>query len=236
MNSLAHEVYEHVRKKEWGKALILFDELLSKCTENTSREQFINYLLGRSECCINLCKYEFAVQDCRRIISLLNGIESVSNVGAEARQRLLQSLIKLKLFDAAESATLDWIATCKTIPNNYEQISMLQQVQAALHLFAKQHRSNPAVGPEIWHEANGTMHPVSNGLFEHKLYPHQQGSSSAMEPVQQKVDVFNQMKTLHTPNGTPLLPNGQPVLGNIRSISNLLFEKFCMTFYLNNNR
>lgn len=102
MTDLEAEAHELVRRKDWVRAIEIYDQLLggSNATKqpiNISRERVVACLLGRSECCLELGRHEAVVSDCRRIIKLLaDGNEH--NNSARARRRLVHALFSLRRF------------------------------------------------------------------------------------------------------------------------------------------
>lgn len=98
MTETEAQAHELVRRKEWIRAVEIYDQLLSTgLNKNISKERVVACLLGRSECCLELGKHEVVVADCRRIIKLLaDGNEN--NTGARARRRLVHALFSLRRF------------------------------------------------------------------------------------------------------------------------------------------
>lgn len=99
MTETEAEAHELVRRKEWSRAVDLYDELLGNGAlgKNISKERVVACLLGRSECCLELGRHEAVVADCRRIIKLLaDGHEN--STGARARRRLVHALYSLRRF------------------------------------------------------------------------------------------------------------------------------------------
>lgn len=92
------QAHELVRRKEWQRAIELYDKVLSQTiSKNNSKERIVACLLGRSECCLELGRHEAVVADCRKIIKLLaDGNEN--NNGARARKRLVYALFSLRRF------------------------------------------------------------------------------------------------------------------------------------------
>lgn len=98
MTETEAEAHDLVRRKEWARAIELYDQLLgSGLGKHISKERVVACLLGRSECCLELGRHEAVVSDCRRIIKLLaDGNEN--NSGARARRRLVHALFSLRRF------------------------------------------------------------------------------------------------------------------------------------------
>lgn len=98
MTETEAQAHELVRRKEWLRALELYDQLLqSGLNKQISKERVVACLLGRSECCLELGRHELVVSDCRKIIKLLaDGNES--NTGTRARRRLVHALFSLRRF------------------------------------------------------------------------------------------------------------------------------------------
>lgn len=86
---------EFLRKKEWARAAELYNQLL--INKQVTKSQMVAYLLGRSECFLELGQHEAVVADCRRIIKLLaDKIEDIN--GSRARKRLVHALFSLRRF------------------------------------------------------------------------------------------------------------------------------------------
>lgn len=95
MEALAHEL---VTKKEWSRAVDIYDQLLRHVNmKYVSKERVVACLLGRSECCLELGRHETVVDDCRRAIQLLAG-RNDNNAGACARRFLVHALFTLRRF------------------------------------------------------------------------------------------------------------------------------------------
>lgn len=136
MNEVESQAQELLRHKEWLSALGLFDQLLGyAAVKGTSKERLVGYLLGRSECCLELGRHEAVVSDCRKIIKLLGGVESGNNCGARARRRLVHALFTLRRFAEAEAATAEWIASSGGMTStNSEAVKMLERVRIGLQM------------------------------------------------------------------------------------------------------
>lgn len=136
MNEVESQAQELLRHKDWIPALSLFDQLLAHAvTKGTSKDRIVSFLLGRSECCLELGRHEAVVSDCRRIIKLLAGVDGASNNGARARRRLVHALFTLHRFAEAESAAAEWIASSGGVTsNNPEAVKMLERVRIVLQM------------------------------------------------------------------------------------------------------
>lgn len=98
MTETEAQAHELVRRKEWSKALELYDQLLTTgLTKHVSKERVVACLLGRSECCLELGRHEAVVADCRKIIKLLADANENNN-GSRARRRLVHALFSLRRF------------------------------------------------------------------------------------------------------------------------------------------
>lgn len=144
MNEVETQAQELLRHKEWASALGLFDQLLGyAAVKGSSKERLVVYLLGRSECCLELGRYEAVVSDCRKIIKLLGGSESSNNCGSRARRRLVHALFTLRRFAEAEAAAAEWIASSGGITNtNPEAVKMLERVRIGLQMANGQKNMN----------------------------------------------------------------------------------------------
>lgn len=86
---------EFLGKKEWARAAEIFNQLLMN--KQVTKQQIVAYLLGRSECFLELGQHEAVVADCRRIIKLLADKNEDINV-SRARRRLVHALFSLRRF------------------------------------------------------------------------------------------------------------------------------------------
>ncbi|XP_022187469.2 probable helicase with zinc finger domain [Nilaparvata lugens] len=136
MNEVEIQAQELLRHRDWIAALGLFDQLLNfPLTKTLPKERIVSYLLGRSECFLELGKHEAVVLDCRRVIKLLNGLDGGSNCGIRARRRLVHALFTLRRFAEAEAAASEWIAASGGVTNsNPEAASMLERVRLILQM------------------------------------------------------------------------------------------------------
>lgn len=136
MNEVENQAQELLRHREWAASLELFDQLLGyAAVKGSSKERLVSYLLGRSECCLELGKHEAVISDCRKIIKLLGGSESGNNCGARARRRLVHALFTLRRFAEAEAAAAEWIASSGGMTNtNPEAVKMLERVRMGLQM------------------------------------------------------------------------------------------------------
>lgn len=136
MNEVESQAQELLRHKEWVSALSLFDHLLSvPMSKGITKERLVSYLLGRSECCLELGRHEAVVSDCRRIIKLLGGADGTNNSAIRARRRLVHALFTLHRFAEAEAAAAEWIASSGGVTNNNrEAVKMLERVRIVLQM------------------------------------------------------------------------------------------------------
>lgn len=119
---------EYLQKREWKKAAELYNKLL--LTKPHNKDRIISYLLGRSECFLELGQYEAVVVDCRKIIKLLADAKDGVNIsGVRARSRLVHALFALQRFGDAELATREWLALSK----NSEAPKLLEKLHLAMH-------------------------------------------------------------------------------------------------------
>lgn len=89
------KAYEHVRKKEWARAAEIYNQLL--LNKHLNKQLIVTYLLGRSECFLELRQHEAVVADCRRVIRLLAERKEDDNQ-SKARRRLVYALLALQRF------------------------------------------------------------------------------------------------------------------------------------------
>ncbi|XP_069701486.1 probable helicase with zinc finger domain isoform X2 [Periplaneta americana] len=135
MNDTEAQAHEFLRRREWVRAAELFDQLLGPALNNgTPKERVVGFLLGRSECCLELGRHEAVVSDCRRIIKLLADAECGSNNGARARRRLVHALFSLRRFSEAEAAAREWLAAGGGATNQPEALKMLERLRIVLQM------------------------------------------------------------------------------------------------------
>ena len=135
MNDTEVQAHEFLRRKEWGRAAELFDQLLGPALNNgMPKERVVGYLLGRSECCLELGRHEAVVSDCRRIIKLLADADCSNNNGARARRRLVHALFSLRRFTEAEAAAREWLASGGGANNQPEALKMLERLRIVLQM------------------------------------------------------------------------------------------------------
>lgn len=135
MNDTEVQAHEFLRRREWGRAAELFDQLLGPALNNgTPKERVVGFLLGRSECCLELGRHEVVVSDCRRVIKLLADVDCASNSGARARRRLVHALFSLHRFAEAEAAAREWLAAGGGATNQPEALKMLERLRIVLQM------------------------------------------------------------------------------------------------------
>lgn len=190
MNEIEAQAHELLRHREWVMALELFDQLISQAiAKGVAKERIVLYLLGRSECFVELGRHEAVVSDCRKIIKLLEGANNANNNGARVWKRLVHALFTLQRFHEAEAAAVEWIAASGGIT---EAVRLLEQVRMVLQVINKRDMNRqlqyPSCGeemfrsefpPEVWNGHNleemkrNRKHPVklieSNELEQSQL-------------------------------------------------------------------
>lgn len=134
MNEIEARAHELLRLREWVMALDLFDQLINQAlAKGAPKERVVFYLLGRSECLVELGRHEAVVSDCRKIIKLLEGANT-SNNGARVWRRLVNALFSLQRFGEAETAAAEWIAASGGLS---EAVKLLEQVRILVQLIKK---------------------------------------------------------------------------------------------------
>ncbi|GAB0089527.1 C3H1-type domain-containing protein [Sergentomyia squamirostris] len=108
MSEKESQAHECVRRKEWSKALELYDQVLSTNTFKTPKERTVACLFGRSECSAELSRYDTVVGDCRRLLKMLTELDTQTTL-ARARRRLIVALYQLRRYHEAEAACKEWI-------------------------------------------------------------------------------------------------------------------------------
>lgn len=230
MNEVETQAQELLRHKEWASALGLFDQLLGyAAVKGSSKERLVSYLLGRSECCLELGRHEAVVSDCRKIIKLLGGAESSNSCGARARRRLVHALFTLKRFAEAEAAAAEWIASSGGITNtNPEAVKMLERVRIGLQMANGQKNINVKGIPSVTHHPRMEDEILSldyrlESLFNPALDDRPRrnrkhpveliGETSGMDPGVQNTDFQQQMINV---NHIPVELNNMPIIDPLR--------------------
>jgi hypothetical protein len=135
MNDTEAQAHEFLRRREWGRAAELFDQLLGPSLNNgIPKERVVGFLLGRSECCLELGRHEAVVSDCRRVIKLLADVDCSNNNGARARRRLVDALFSLRRFTEAEAAAVEWLASGGGATGQPEALKMLERLRIVLQM------------------------------------------------------------------------------------------------------
>jgi tetratricopeptide (TPR) repeat protein len=154
MNDTEAQAYELVRQREWYGAAELFDQLLVPAfLKGTPKERLVSYLLGRSECLLELGRHEAVVSDCQRVIKLLADANA-SNSESRAWKRLVHALYYLQRFAEAEAATQEWLAVSGGAANQPDAVKMLERLRIAYQASNgqnKQHMNhcNPVLEDDI---------------------------------------------------------------------------------------
>lgn len=165
---------ECVRQKQWSQAVQLYDQILNnnynyKCP----KDKIISCLMGRSECNVELEKYDAVLQDCRKLIKLVNESDR-SNVGARARQRLVRSLFKLKRFNEAEQSCREWLNSSYCSSSNTEISKVLERLRTVLQM-ANGQKNNQRVSQQRLDDEMLMLDEklesciISNPLFEKNI-------------------------------------------------------------------
>lgn len=136
MSEKESQAHELVRRKEWVKAMELYDQVLSTNTFKTPKERTVACLFGRSECGAELCKYESVIGDCRRLLKMLTELDTLSTV-AYVRRRLIVALCHMKRYHEADAACKEWLGA--TTPNgaassNGEFVKILDRYRTVIQM------------------------------------------------------------------------------------------------------
>lgn len=99
------QAHDHVRWRNWTRALPLYDQILTAPPFNqalnnrTVKDRQITCLLGRCESLIELAKYELCLNDARKVLTMLGEQQSdcIASI-SRARRWLIHSLCKLKKY------------------------------------------------------------------------------------------------------------------------------------------
>lgn len=120
-----HRAIEYLNHKQWSNAFFCFDQLLENAVaKSLPSERFVGYLLGRSQCSLELKKYDDVIHDCRHIISMLTDDENAYS--SRVRRNLVNALFALKRYGEAEQAALEWVVRSD---NSSEAKKMLDTVR-----------------------------------------------------------------------------------------------------------
>lgn len=108
LTDVENRAIEYLNHKQWSSAYFCFDQLLENAVaKSMPSENFVGYLLGRSQCSLELKKFDDVVHDCRHIISMLTDDENVYS--ARVRRNLVNALFALRRYAEAEQAALEWV-------------------------------------------------------------------------------------------------------------------------------
>lgn len=125
LTEVENKAIKYLNSKEWCSAYVCFDQLLGiAVAKSMPSENFVGYLLGRSQCNLELNNYDDVVQDCRLIISMLTDDENVYS--GRVRRNLVNALCLLKRYAEAEQAALEWVVRSD---NSSEAKKMLDTVR-----------------------------------------------------------------------------------------------------------
>lgn len=140
MNEIELRAHELLRLREWVMALELFDQLINQAlAKRAPKERIVIYLLGRSECSVELGRHEAVVSDCRKIIKLLEGA-NVNSGGARVWRRLVNALFTLHRFHEAEAAAAEWIAASGGVT---EAVKLLEHVRFLIQAIKRREMNSP---------------------------------------------------------------------------------------------
>lgn len=99
------QAHDHVRWRNWSRAIALYDYVLSNppftqpLNNRAVRDRQITCLIGRCESSIELYKYETCLSDARKVLTMLGEQQSdcIASI-SRARRWLVHSLLKLKKY------------------------------------------------------------------------------------------------------------------------------------------
>lgn len=158
--SQAHDL---LRQKEWQAAIQLYDQLLTTSTTSTgnaapvkpAKERLIAYLIGRTECQLELKLFDNLVGDCRRLLKLLLEADSTSTA-SRVRRRLIHGLYRLKRFPEAEAACRDWSLAMVGQPTTADMLKWLDRYRTVIQM-ANGQKSNQRISVNRLDEEMGTL-------------------------------------------------------------------------------
>ncbi|XP_075224399.1 helicase with zinc finger isoform X2 [Lycorma delicatula] len=201
MNEVELQAQELLRHREWVAALGLFDQLLSfAISKSLPKERIVSYLLGRSECCLELGKHEAVVLDCRRVIKLLNGADNSSNCGVRARRRLVHALFTLHRFAEAEAAAAEWIAASGGVTsNNPEAVKMLERVRLVLQMANGQKNQKNIMPPRIDEDILSSEYRLDSWIGDERARRNRKHPVELIEEVNE-IEIHNGPMNKHIPD------------------------------------
>lgn len=142
--SQAHDL---LCQKEWQSAMQLYDQLLTcpnaSLVTKPSKERTIAYLIGRTECQLELKLYENLVTDCRRLLLLLIETDATSTV-SRIRRRLIHGLYRLKRYTEAEAACCDWSQSMVCQATSADMLKWLDRYRTVIQI-ANGQKSNQRI-------------------------------------------------------------------------------------------
>lgn len=93
------QAHDNLRRKNWSRAVCLYDQILTNTqqivTKTTPSDRILACLLGRSQCYIELNKFENCVQDSLEILTILGKNTDCFPSLARTKRRLIYSYYRL---------------------------------------------------------------------------------------------------------------------------------------------
>ncbi|XP_059608674.1 probable helicase with zinc finger domain [Phlebotomus argentipes] len=108
------QAHEFARRREWAKAIEIYDQILNSNNFKTPKERVVACLLGRSEACAELNRHDTVIGDCRRLLKMLTELDSGNQ---SVRRRLISALCHTRRFHEAESACREWLSAPGVCPD-----------------------------------------------------------------------------------------------------------------------
>lgn len=124
------ELDEPVSNEDLKRAVEVYDRLLNTNNFKTPKDKIILSLLGRSECCAELNKYETVVSDSRRVIKMLAECTDTGTTLINVRRRLIFALYKTKKIGQALDLADEWLSNLYSLPDEKQPqktISLLER-------------------------------------------------------------------------------------------------------------
>lgn len=228
------QAHDLLRQRDWQSAIQLYDQLLSSPTIQSTTEQTIAHLIGRTECQLELKLYDNLVVDCRRLLLLLLETDASSTV-SRVRRRLIHGLYRLKRYTEAETACCDWSQSMVGQATTTEMVKWLDRYRTVIQIANGQksnqrislHRLDKEMGVldaklEIWaanHSDPDRFHRFSS---ETTLEQSAEAAESTMD--QDKLDTDE--SSLLTTDKSPV-NNGEVVLASNDVSSSAITCTYC---------
>lgn len=92
------QAHDNLRRKNWSRAISLYDQILSNTQQLSVTKKpttVLACLLGRSQCYLEINKFENCIQDSLQILSILGDDSNCLPSLARTKRRLIYSYYRL---------------------------------------------------------------------------------------------------------------------------------------------